>query len=46
MEISPNFIDALSQSMGFNEADEEYRKGLHVFPKVYSCICPSNQRLS
>ena len=31
MEISPNFIDALSQSMGFNEADEEYRKGLHAF---------------
>lgn len=46
MEISPNFIDALSQSMGFNEADEEYHKGLHAFPKVYSCICPSNQRLS
>ena len=33
-EVNPNFIDALSQSMGFSEADEEYRKGLHAFPKV------------
>ena len=33
-EVNPGFIDALGQSMGFNEADEEYRKGLHAFPKV------------
>lgn len=33
-EVNPGFIDALGQSMGFSEADEEYRKGLHAFPKV------------
>lgn len=43
LEVNPNFIDALGQSMGFNEADEEYRRGLHAFPKVCLCICPSTQ---
>ncbi|KAF8259780.1 hypothetical protein EI94DRAFT_1812783 [Lactarius quietus] len=34
MEVNPNFIDALGQSMGFDEDDSEYRKGLHTFPKL------------
>lgn len=33
-EVNAGFIDALGQSMGFSEADEEYHKGLHAFPKV------------
>lgn len=33
-EVNSGFIDALGQLMGFNEADEEYHKGLHVFLKV------------
>lgn len=43
LDINPSFIDALSQSMGFNEVDEEYRKGLHAFPRVCHCVCPSSQ---
>ena len=35
LDVNPSFIDALSQSMGFSEADKEYRKGLHAFPKVH-----------
>jgi hypothetical protein len=33
-EVNPGFIEALGQSMGFVEADEEYRRGLYTFPKV------------
>jgi hypothetical protein len=34
LEINPNFIDALGLSMGFNEEEKVYRKGLHALPKV------------
>ncbi|KAF8259508.1 hypothetical protein EI94DRAFT_1707050 [Lactarius quietus] len=34
-EVPPSFIEALSQSMGFaTDGDDEYRKGLHAFPKM------------
>ena len=39
-EVNPNFIEALSQSMGFSEADEEYRRGLQTFPKVGLRLTP------
>ena len=42
LEVNPSFIDALGQSMGFNEADEEYRKGLHAFPKVCLVYVPQH----
>ena len=42
-EVNASFIDALSQSMGFSEGDEEYRKGLHAFPKVCLVHVPFTQ---
>lgn len=39
-EVNPNFIEALSHSMGFAEADEEYRRGLQTFPRVRRALRP------
>ena len=36
--ISPAFIEAVSQSMGFSTSDEDYRNSLHSIPKV-RCAC-------
>jgi hypothetical protein len=39
-EVNSSFIDALSQSMGFSEADDEYRNSLHTFPKACLVLAP------
>jgi hypothetical protein len=39
-EVHPRFIEEVGRSMGFVEADDEYRNSLHTIPKVslfYSC---------